>query len=77
MNTTIIFAKRILSPLVLNNIIDFRVCLLRKMEPNGNLLATAASDNTAKLWDFVTEKVVYTGENKAGSNFCISFQDFI
>ena len=35
---------------------------------NGDMLVTASNDKTAKLWDFKTGKMLYTGHTQDGSN---------
>ena len=38
-----------------------------RWSPNGDLLASVAADSCARLWDFNTEKVLYTGSTSDGS----------
>ena len=44
-----------------------------RWSPNGDMIASASSDNKAALLDFKTGKVLYTGETSDKSNF-LSFK---
>ncbi len=54
-----------LSFYIIDFIIDYISCV--RWNPNGDMLASASDDGTAKLIDFNTGKVIHTGNTVDGS----------
>ncbi len=52
------------------NILDTIYCV--RWNPSGDMIASASHDQTAKLLDFKTGKVLHTGTTPDGSNYLLT-----